>query len=181
MNRTEAIQLIDKHIANKNLKKHLLATEACMKKLAEHFGEDTEQWSITGLVHDIDYEMTKDDPSLHGELGGEMLTKYQLPPDSITAIKLHGKSSVPPGLLANCLYAVDPLTGLIVAAALMHPEKKLASLDLKFIQNRFKEKRFAAGANREQIQSIQNTGLDLDDFIELALSAMTEIADDLGL
>ena len=181
MNRAEAIQLIDEHIANQNLKKHLLATEACMRKLAEHFGQDTEQWGITGLLHDIDYEMTKDEPSRHGELGGEMLTKYQLPPDSINAIKLHCKTSVPSDLLANCLYAVDPLTGLIVAAALMHPEKKLASLDLKFIQNRFKEKRFAAGANREQIQSIQNTGLDLDSFIELALSAMTGISEDLGL
>jgi len=106
-----------------------------------------------------------------------------LPEDVIEAIKAHNEIHQLPRetLLAKALYAVDPLTGLIVAAALIHPEKKLAPLDVNFILNRFKEKSFARGANREQIKTCEEFGLSLEEFINIGLEAMKSISDELGL
>ncbi|UCE27313.1 MAG: phosphohydrolase, partial [Candidatus Coatesbacteria bacterium] len=103
------------------------------------------------------------------------------PPEFYDAIRAHAYKKEPTGDFEVALYAVDPLTGLIVAAALMHPDKKLASLDKDFVMRRFSEKRFAAGADRDQIRACENLGIELPRFVEICLGAMQEISDELGL
>lgn len=185
INRDEALKLIDSYVADSNMRKHLLAVEAVMKELARRFGEDEEKWALTGLLHDLDYMETKSDFCKHGYRTIEMIKNegYDLPEDMARAIVAHAghPESPPQTLLDRALYAVDPLTGLIVAAALIHPSKKLASIDADFIMKRFKEKRFAAGANRDQIRGCEAIGLELYDFIEIGLKAMLNIAEELGL
>ncbi|KUK10072.1 MAG: Metal dependent phosphohydrolase [Clostridia bacterium 41_269] len=183
VSRDEALNILKKNLKNKNLRKHCLAAEAIMRKLAEHFGEDKELWGMAGLLHDIDYEETHDDPNRHSLVGGEMLAEMGFPEELVHAVKAHNEvhGIERESLLDKALYAVDPLTGLIVAAALIKPEKKLAAIDVNFILNRFKEKSFARGASREQIQCCSELGLELEEFIEIGLKAMQEIADDLGL
>lgn len=183
MNREEALNKVKKHVKNKNLIKHMLATESIMRALAKRFNEDEEKWGLAGLLHDIDYELTEKEPEKHSLLAEELLKDDNLPQDVIEAIKAHNEIHQLPRetLLAKALYAVDPLTGLIVAAALIHPEKKLAPLDVNFILNRFKEKSFARGANREQIKTCEEFGLSLEEFINIGLEAMKSISDELGL
>ena len=181
MNREEALKLVKENVSNKNLRKHMLATEVVMKHLAKHFGEDETLWSLTGLLHDLDYDQTVNDFPRHGLNTAEMLAGTDVPEEAVYAIKSHPGHFPRRSLLDKALYAVDPITGLVVAAALMHPSKKLKNLDVDFIKRRFKEKRFAAGADRDQIKSCEEFGLSLDDFIALSLEAMQEIDEDLGL
>ena len=181
MNREEALKLLELKLKNKNLIKHSLVVEACMKRLAEKFGEDIATWGLTGLLHDLDYEDTKDDFSKHGFVTAEILEKKGVNSQIIEAIKAHPGHIERKTLMAKVLYSVDPLTGLIVAACLMHPEKKLKALSKEFILNRFKEKSFARGANRQQIRACQEFGLSLEDFITMCLAAMKEISEKLEL
>jgi putative nucleotidyltransferase with HDIG domain len=181
MDRTEALTLIKQNVSNKNLIKHMLATEVCMKKLAEYFNEDIEIWSLTGLLHDIDYDKTKDDFDRHGLVSAEMLAEAGCPEKMIDAIKAHASKKQIENKLEQAIYSGDPLTGLIVAAALMHPEKKIKAIDTQFVINRFNEKRFAAGANRDQIRSCEKLGLDLEKFIGICLESMQNIDSELGL
>ena len=181
MQREEAKQLMEETIGNKNLQKHMLAAEACMRALAAHFGEDQESWAMAGLLHDLDYDQTVKDFGNHGRITAQMLEGKGISDGIIHAIKAHPGHVPAESKMDFALYAVDPLTGLIVAAALMHPTKKLANIDAGFILKRYKEKRFAAGANREQIQSCDRLGLTLEQFVGIALAAMQGIAGDLGL
>ena len=181
MTRDQAYQLAKSKFSNKNLFKHVLAVEAVMRGLAEHFGEDQEKWGFAGLLHDLDYEQTMNDPDRHTLLTEQMLQEYNLDPDIIEAIKCHNDKAPRTKLIGKAIYAADPVTGLIVAAALMHPDKKLKSIDVPFILRRFKEKRFAAGANREQIKTCEDFGLSLEDFLGIALKAMQGIDGELGL
>jgi putative nucleotidyltransferase with HDIG domain len=181
--RDEALALLKKHVQNKNLQKHCLATEAVMRRLARHFNEDEELWGLTGLLHDIDYDRTKDEPDRHSIEGAAMLEELGLPPAVVYAVKVHNERHGLPRrtLLDKALYATDPLTGFIVAGALIRPEKKLAAVDVSFLINRFKEKAFARGANREQMQTCTELGLSLEEFFGLGLEAMQENAKELGL
>jgi hypothetical protein len=181
MDRQQAKELLEQTIPNKNLQKHMLAAEACMKNLAAHFGEDQDKWALAGLLHDLDYDQTANDFPNHGLVTAQMLEGRGISEDIIHAIKAHPGHVEAESKMDFSLYAVDPLTGLIVAAALMHPSKKLANLDVPFIMKRYKEKRFAAGANREQIQTCDRLGLSLEDFVEKCLKAMQGIAPELGL
>ncbi|MDZ7330896.1 MAG: HDIG domain-containing protein [candidate division KSB1 bacterium] len=181
MDREQAYELARSKFSNKNLFKHVLAVEAVMRELAAHFGEDQERWGLAGLLHDLDYEQTMNDPERHTLITEELLRPFQLHPDIIEAIKCHNDKAPRTNLIGKAIYAADPVTGLIVAAALMHPEKKLKSIDVDFILRRFKEKRFAAGANREQIKTCEDMGLSLEQFLDIALTAMQRIDKDLGL
>ncbi|MCJ7667830.1 MAG: HDIG domain-containing protein [Anaerolineae bacterium] len=184
MTREEALGLVKSLIKNKNLVKHNLATEACMRALARHFGEDEETWALVGLLHDADYEITEKDPERHTLELGKILREKDVDETVIRAAQSHSDASGVPRntLMAKALYACDELTGLIVAAALVHPDKKLAPLDVEFIMRRFKEKAFARGAHREQILTCEpELGIELEEFISISLSAMQGIADELGL
>ena len=181
MTRDEAMQLVKEKVSNRNLIKHMRATEICMRELAGKLGEEIEKWAIAGLLHDLDYDSTKDNFPRHGFETVEMLEGTGLADDILQAIVSHTGHVERKSMMDKALYAIDPTTGLIVAAALMHPDKKLGSLDVDFIMRRFKEKRFAAGANREQIQTCAELGLELEDFIGICLKGMQSISYELGL
>lgn len=181
MTRDEAMALVEEKVSNRNLIKHMLATEACMGELAGRLGGEKEQWSMAGLLHDLDYDLTKDDFPRHGFETVKMLEGMGLPEEILQAIVSHTGHVERKSQMDRALYAIDPTTGLIVAAALMHPDKKLGSLDVDFIMRRFKEKRFAAGANREQIQTCADLGLELEDFIGICLKGMQSVSQELGL
>ena len=181
MNRDEAVQMVKNHVKNKNLIKHMVATEAVMIELAAHFNEDEQLWGLTGLIHDLDYDQTYNDFENHGLVTEKMLEKTDVEDEVIYAIKSHPGHFPRKNLLDKALYAVDPLTGLIVAATLMHPTKKIQNVDLDFVLRRFKEKRFAAGADRDQIKTCEEFGVSLEEFIELSLKAMKQIDTELGL
>lgn len=181
MSREQAWNLVREKVKNRNLQKHMLATEACLRALAGRLGRDPESWALAGLVHDLDYEQTANDPARHGLVAGELLADRGVGEDIVNAVKAHAGNAPVASDLDKALYAVDPLTGLIVASALMHPDKKLAGLDVEFVVRRFGERRFAAGADREQIQTCTRLGLSLEDFISVCLEAMKGIAPELGL
>lgn len=183
MTRDEALVLLKSYVSNKNLIKHMLAVEAVMASLAKRFAADEDEWRLAGLLHDIDYDKTASDPEAHSIVGAEILEDEGLPEHVVYAVKVHNHYHGLPRktILDKALYAVDPLTGLIVAAALIHPDKKLGSIDTDFVLNRYKEKSFARGADRDVIASCESFGMSLDEFVALGLSAMQGIAGDLGL
>jgi len=181
MNRDEAKNWVWEHLPNDAMRKHVLAVEAVMRGLAAHFGEDEEAWGLAGLLHDIDYEQTRDDPDRHGRLSAEMLREKGVDDAIINAVMAHASKCERNCLINQCIYAADPVTGLITAAALIRPEKKLGPVRLKSLKKRFKDKRFAAGADRDRIRTIEETGMSLDEFLELALNSMKGIADKLDL
>ncbi|MCS7249380.1 MAG: HDIG domain-containing protein [candidate division WOR-3 bacterium] len=182
MEREEALKLVSEYIKNENLKKHSLAVEACMRKLARYFNENEEKWGLCGLLHDLDYEETNKNPEKHGIRTIEILKEKNFnDPEILNGILAHCEKKQPENNLEKAIYAIDPLTGLIVAACLMHPDRKLKSLDVNFVLRRFKEKKFASGANREQIKKCEELGLSLEKFIEICLLAMQEIDNQLGL
>lgn len=181
MNRPEALELVKKNLSNPNLIKHSLSVETCMRAFAERFGEDAEKWGLAGLLHDLDYDSTYDDPDNHTLQTVEMLKPHDLNEDILHAIKAHNAKAELISKMDITLYAVDPTTGFITACALMHPSKKLDSVDLKRMKKRFKEKAFARGASREQMMECAKMGVGLDDFLLTCLSAMQKISDDLEL
>jgi putative nucleotidyltransferase with HDIG domain len=181
LTRDEAFSLVEKHLRKKNLVKHVLAVEAIMRSLAVKFGSDPEIWGMAGLLHDLDYEETFEDPERHGLVTMDLIAGLDLPEEIGHAILAHCDKTDRNSPMDKAIYATDPVTGLIVASALMHPSKSLAGLDADFVGKRFKEKRFAAGANRDAIASCSELGLDLHEFIEISLDAMRNISDQLGL
>ena len=184
MEKEKVLKLLKENIKNRNLQKHCLAVGAAMKELACYFGEDAKKWEICGLLHDIDYEKTKDKPELHSKIGSEMLRKLGFDEEICQAVLTHNEihGILPKTLMAKALYCVDPLTGLIVAATLVLPSKKINDLKVENVLNRLKEKSFARGANREIIAKCQEyLNLSLEKFIEIVLFAMQKISDELGL
>ncbi|MFZ1947197.1 MAG: HDIG domain-containing metalloprotein [bacterium] len=181
MKREEAIELVKAKVKNDRLVKHMLAVEAVMGAMAERFGEDRGAWALAGLVHDIDYDETVGDPARHGVVGAAYLRQMGVSEDVLGAVESHAGHRNLETRMDRALYAVDPLTGLVVAAALMHPSKKIGAIDAEFVLKRFKEKRFAAGANREQIRSCEEMGVGLEEFVAISLAAMQQIAEELGL
>ncbi|MEW6456891.1 MAG: HD domain-containing protein [Acidobacteriota bacterium] len=181
MERKEAYEFLKRHLQNKNLIKHSLALEACMRALAKRLNENEGTWGILGLLHDIDYELVKDKEDQHTHLGSAILKEKGFDEDFLYSIRCHAEKEKPKSLRDWAIYSADPLTGLIVAATLMHPSKKISELTTEFILNRFKEKRFAAGANREIIKQCENLGLSLNEFIQICLNAMQGISEELEL
>jgi len=183
MNRQEALKLVEEKIKNKNLVKHCLAVEACMKGLSSHFGEDEDVWGLTGLLHDIDYGETKEDAHKHSVLGAQMLKDLDLPQNIVDAVRTHNEmhGEAPKSKMAKALFCVDPLTGLIVATTLVLPSKKISEVSVENILNRFKEKAFARGATREIIAKCSDIDLGLEEFVKISLGSMQRIANDIGL
>ncbi|MFH1187147.1 MAG: phosphohydrolase [Candidatus Levyibacteriota bacterium] len=188
MTRDEAYKFLTDNVKNKNLLKHHLAAEAVMTVLAKYFNSKRKEedpvlnendWAIVGLLHDADYEQTRENPKKHAVLLSEKLAG-KLDETLIHAILAHNKDYTkvePSSLLDWSLYCSDELTGLIVAAALIHPDKKLSSLTVEFILNRFSEKSFAKGANRKQIKMCEEKlEIPVNEFIDLSLRAMQSIS-----
>lgn len=189
MTRDEAYQILNQLIKTPNLIKHHLACEVVMRALCKRLNPTADsvlidKWGTTGLLHDADYELTKNNPAKHTLVLEEKIA-IQLDPEIMYAIKSHNWQSIgvqPKSLMDWSIYCCDELTGLIVASALIHPDKKLFSLTLDFVLNRFNEKSFAQGANREQIKLCEETlKIPLNEFIAISLSAMQSISSQLGL
>ncbi len=178
MDRQEVLASINENVSNKNMVKHMLATEAVMRAMAERLGEDEEKWGLTGLIHDIDIELTGADLGSHAKLAADIARELGADEEIAHAILCHNeKLGVNrETMLDKALFCADPITGLITAAALVRPEKKLELVMLKSVRKRFKEKAFAAGASREQIALCSEVGLELDEFIDIALDAMKGVA-----
>jgi putative nucleotidyltransferase with HDIG domain len=181
MTRTEAFDLLGERLKNKNLVKHCLAVEACMRAVAIRLGHDPDPWGLAGLVHDLDYELTEKSPELHTTETVRILEGKGVAPDILHAVRAHAAKVPCESPMDWAIFSIDPLTGLIIAAALMHPSKKLKGIDVDFVRRRYKEKSFARGARREEIEECRRLGLELDEFIALALGAMQGIDADLGL
>lgn len=194
--REEALKLLHENMGSQNLRRHCYAVEAVMRALAKHFKSDEEKWGVVGLLHDSDYEKTKDTPEKHTRLTVEWLkAKGESDPEIISAILSHNYAHLieepaedgsiaeaPKNNLEWSLYCCDELTGLIVAIALVKPGKTLAEVTVDSVMNKWNEKSFAGGVKREQIAECEDRlSISLRGFIEIALSAMQGISEELGL
>ena len=181
--REEVLGLIDGSVANANLRRHMLATEAVMRGLAVRLGEDPDLWGLTGLAHDLDAEETEGDDTRHGARAAERLAELGLPPDLTHAVMAHNPAT---GAVAErpidvALIAADQTTGLITAATLVRPDRSLPQVKASSVRKRLREGAFARGVHRESILRCDELGIDLDEFLTLALAAMQGVAEELGL
>jgi len=182
--RDEALALVRIRLKNPNLVNHCLATEAVMRTLAQRFGADPELWGLAGLLHDLDAE-TQPDLATHTLETAALLEEKGVAPEIIEAIRMHNETAQGDRrrreVFHHALAAGETITGLIVATALVYPDRKLSSVKPKSVRKRFKERQFAAGADREIIAECENIGIPLDEFCEICLVAMQEVAEELGL
>jgi putative nucleotidyltransferase with HDIG domain len=183
MNRKEALTIVHTHIKNPNLIKHMLAVEAAMRFYAREYGEDEEKWGIVGLLHDFDWEIH---PTMaeHPMAGEPILREHNVPEDIIRAVLSHANHTGIPRetLMERALFACDEITGLITAVALVRPSHALYDLKPKSVKKKWKDRSFAAGANREEIaQGAAELGVDLWEQVANVIKAMESVAEDLGL
>lgn len=182
-NREEAMALLKKHNQNDALIKHALAVEAVMGHFAEKFGEDPEKWRVIGLIHDLDYEKY---PEEHCLKTREMLEEEGWPEEYIRAVQSHGwkicTDVEPVETMEKVLYAIDELTGLIVATVLMRPSKSILDLNAKSVKKKWKQKGFAAGVDRGIIEEGANLlGMEVTELIAETIKGMQGAADELDL
>lgn len=178
-----AYKLLDQHIQNANMIKHCVASEAVLRAIAVKLDQNPDEWGLAGLLHDIDVEITHADPYKHGPYAGGMLEGLLIP-EAIDAIVMHNEIATGKErstVFQHALAAGETITGLIMATAMVYPDKKLASVKTKSITKRMKEKAFAASVNRETILECELIGIPINDFAEMALVAMQEISDKLGM
>ena len=183
MNREQALAIVNQYVENQNLVKHMLAVEAAMRFYARKYDEDEEKWAVTGLLHDFDWEIH---PTMeeHPAAGEPILREHHVPEEIIRAILSHANHTGIPRqtLMERALFACDEITGLITAVALVRPSRALYDLKSKSVKKKWKDKSFAAGANREEIaQGAEEFGVDLWEHTANVIEAMDSIAEDLDL
>lgn len=187
MDRTKALEILTRHLTTEHLVKHSYAVESVMRALARRLEPDKEElWAMTGLLHDLDADIIdyRTYPEQHGPKTIELLKEAGFGNEEMYhSICAHNEDTKVPieSKMDQAIYAADPITGFITAITLVYPDKKLASVKVKSIIKRMDEVRFAAGANRDAMRSIEKLGIAFPEFAELSLKAMTEIAEDLGL
>ena len=187
LTREQANELLHKYVKGENYITHSYAVEAIMRGLAKRLApDDVEYWGICGLLHDLDEETApwRDDFGTHVPTSAKILRDEGYgDPVMENAIMAHNPAcgKQPETTLEYALIAADPMSGFIKAIAQIYPDKKVASVKHKSVNKRFKETRFAAGANRQYMSLIEKTGISWDEFIDIALESMTEIADQIGL
>lgn len=188
--KAQADELVEKYVTEPMTRLHLLESEAIMKALAKRFGEDEETWGIVGFLHDIDWDLTKNDQGQHCIKAVDLLRQAGASEFLIETIISHGYGveTIPAyrdrerkARIQHCLVAAETLTGIIVASALVQPDKKLASVQLPSLKKKFKSKSFAANCDRDLVKECEKAGISVDDFLELGLHALQDISDTLGL
>ncbi|EPR37635.1 metal dependent phosphohydrolase [Desulfovibrio sp. X2] len=182
LDRDAALALVRANIPDLSLFQHCLASEAVLRSLADRLGQDETLWALTGLLHDLDYATTKDDPARHGLAAADMLAA-ELPGEALQAIRAHNAEHTgvaPESALDFALRCGETVTGLITAAALVRPTK-LEGLAASSLKKKMKDKAFARTVNRETIKECDRLGLELADFLNLAVAAMQGVAPDVGL
>ncbi len=187
MNREDALSLMHEYTQNENLRRHMYAVEAAMRTYAGKYGEDEEYWGITGLLHDFDYERWPNDERKsddeHPTTGVAILREKGYPEDVLQAILGHAQHTGVPRetLMAKVLFAVDELTGLLTACALVRPSG-LTDMKVKSVKKKFKDSSFARGVNRDDVnRGVEELGVDFSEHVQLVIESMQGIQDELGL
>ena len=183
MNRDDAFAIVNEYVKNPNLVKHMLAVESAMRFYARKFGEDEEKWAVAGLLHDFDWEIH---PTMaeHPLAGEPILRDHDVPEEIIHAVLSHANHTGIPRetLMEKALFACDEITGLITAVALVRPSRALYDLKVKSVKKKWKDKSFASGANRDEIeQGAEEFGIDLWEHVANVIKAMDSIAEQLDL
>ncbi|MFH1523985.1 MAG: HD domain-containing protein [Chloroflexota bacterium] len=183
MTRDEALAIVHENVKNENLVKHMLSVEAAMRFYAEKFGEDAEQWGLAGLLHDFDWEIH---PTLeeHPQAGESILRQRGVPEEIIRAVLSHADHTGVPRQtrMEKALFACDEVTGLVTAVALVRPSRSLLDLEAKSVKKKWKDKTFAAGANRAEIEKAASEfEIELWEHVQNVILAMRRIAPELGL
>jgi len=186
--REAALALVHEYTASDSLRKHMLSVEAAMRAYAGKFSEDSERWGLAGLVHDFDYERFPNEAHSateeHPAHGVRVLRERGFPEDILEAILGHATYSgvTRETKMAKTLFAVDELTGLITATALVRPSKSVMEVEARSVRKKMKDKAFARGVNRDDVLSgASDLGIDLDEHIDFVIRAMQEVAPSLGL
>lgn len=183
INRNEALFFLKNNIQSENMRRHCYASEAVMRALAKKLDENVEEWGMAGLLHDIDVELTQANPETHGLFAKDLL-KGKVSEEVIDAIAMHNEMATKKERstkFQHALAAGETITGLITATALVYPDRKIASVKPKSVTKRMKQKAFAASVKRENIMECERLGIPLNEFAELALNAMKEIDEMIGL
>lgn len=183
MDRSEALTIVREYVKNENLVRHMLAVEAAMRFYAEKLNGDVEKWAVTGLLHDFDWEIH---PTLeeHPQAGAPILREKEVPEEIIRAVLSHADHTGVPreSQMEKALYACDEITGLITAVALVRPSRSLYDLKAKSVKKKWKDRSFAAGANREEIErATEEFGIDLWEHVGNVIQAMRRVAPELDL
>jgi len=181
--RDDAWNLLNEYIQSDNLIKHCLAVEGVMRYLARKHGEDEEKWGVVGLIHDVDYQQY---PDQHCTKVRDILEERGWPEEYIRAVQSHGYSRVneiePQTLMEKSLFAIDELTGLVTATALVRPSKSVLDTKAKSVKKKWKDKGFSAAVDRDLIQSgVDRLGVELTELISDTIMGMREVADEIGL
>ena len=184
MKRDQAIKLLHSHIKNGRMLNHCYASEAVMRAMATRLGQDEEKWGLAGLLHDLDVELVNADPKIHGLETARILAEYGVDVEIVDAIRMHNEEATGQERTTqfeHALAAGETVTGLIVATALVYPDRKLTSVKPHSVIKRMKEKAFAASVRRESIMECEKAGIPLEEFVGIAIVAMTGISEQLGL
>jgi uncharacterized protein len=184
MERQQALELLHLYIKSPNMLNHCYASEAVMRDLAKRLGRNEDKWGLAGLLHDLDVELVKGDMYIHGKETARILTEKGVDPEIADAIRMHNESSTREKRskeFQHALAAGETITGMIVATALVYPDKKVASVQPKSVIKRMKEIKFAASVRRENIMECELIGISLPEFVEISLNAMKKISDKIGL
>jgi predicted hydrolase (HD superfamily) len=181
--RENALELFKQYNQSESLYKHAIAVESVMKYFAEKFNKDTEKWSIVGLIHDLDYEKF---PDQHCTMTRKILEENEWPEDYIRAVVSHGwgicSDTQPEHIMEKVLYATDELTGLVTTSVLVRPDKNIHELKVKSVMKKWKDKKFAAGVDRNIIlKGAEMLKMDISELIEETIEAMKKVAPVLGL
>ena len=185
--RQQALEILHENMQSQNLRRHCYAVGAVMKVLAEKLDGNPQDWEVAGLLHDADYEKTKENTQEHTKMVLGWLEQHEVHTDIKDAILAHGWNYVsgnpePCSPMQWALYCCDELTGFIVAVTLIRPEKKLLRVATENVLSKWKEKSFAAGVHREQVELCEEKlGIPLNEFVTITLTAMQDNAEDLGL
>ena len=183
LTRDDAWNLLTEYVQSENLIKHSIAVEAVMRQLARKYGEDEEKWGVVGLAHDIDYERY---PDQHCTKVREILEEHEWPEEYIRAIQSHGYSRVndiePQSLMEKSLFAIDELTGLVTATALVRPSRSVLDVKAKSVKKKWKDKSFSAAVDRELIAAgAERLGVEITELITDTIEGMKTVADEIGL
>ncbi len=186
--RQDALAIVHEYTASDSLRKHMLAVEAAMRAYAARFGEDADRWGLAGLLHDFDYERwpnaAHSPTEEHPSQGVRILRAKGFPEDILQAILGHAQYCGVPreSAMARTLFAVDELTGLITATALVRPSRSVHEVDARSVRKKMKDKAFARGVSRDDVlQGAQELGVDLNEHIDFVIGAMRAAASDIGL
>ena len=176
----EARGLVREKTAKEITIRHLVSVEGVMRRLARHFGEDEDRWALTGLFHDLDQDVTADDPERHAHLAASWLRERDVDAAVVNGVLAHAHAEYRTDRMSQAVVAADAVAGLLVAAALVRPEKAIG-MKVSSVKKKLKETSFAPGVNRDEIRACAELGLDLDTFIGLGIEGLQLVAADISL